>query len=302
MLVKELGRTGVSIPEVGIGTFAYQGGPELLRQGLDAGALFIDTAESYGTESVVGEALRGIRDRVFLATKVSPEHFHERDLRDAVDASLRRLAVDSVDLVQLHYPNPSIPIQETMGALSGLVDAGKVRFCGVSNFSIDQLREAQKALGARPLVSNQVRYNIIDRTIESGLLHYCQQHGITVIVYSPLAKSLNRIIECDPSGSVSQIARAVGKSPAQVVINWCLCKDGVVAIPKAGSREHLLDNCGASDWRLSSEQIALLDARIQFRHRNRFDQLARKLVPRGLQRFAVGALRYLPHGVRRRVL
>src|SRR5580704_14117100 len=266
MLVKELGRTGVSIPEVGIGTFAYQGGPELLRQGLDAGALFIDTAESYGTESVVGEAVRGIRDRVFLATKVSPEHFHERDLRDAVDASLRRLAVDSVDLVQLHYPNPSIPIQETMGALGGLVDAGKVRFCGVSNFSIDQLREAQKALGARPLVSNQVRYNIIDRTIESGLLHYCQQHGITVIVYSPLAKSLNRIIECDPSGSVSQIARAVGKSPAQVVINWCLSKDGVVAIPKAGSREHLLDNCGASDWRLSSEQIALLDARIQFRH------------------------------------
>ena len=302
MLVKELGRTGVSIPEVGIGTFAYQGGPELLRQGLDAGALFIDTAESYGTESVVGEAVRGIRDRVFLATKVSPEHFHERDLRDAVDASLRRLRVDAVDLVQLHYPNPSIPIQETMGALSGLVDAGKVRFCGVSNFSIDQLREAQKALGARPLVSNQVRYNIIDRTIESGLLHYCQQHGITVIVYSPLAKSLNRIIECDPSGSVSQIARAVGKSPAQVVINWCLSKDGVVAIPKAGSREHLLDNCGASDWRLSSEQIALLDARIQFRHRNRFDQLARKLVPHGLQRFAVGALRYLPQGVRRRVL
>jgi diketogulonate reductase-like aldo/keto reductase len=302
MLVKELGRTGVSIPEVGIGTFAYQGGPELLRQGLDAGALFIDTAESYGTESVVGEAVRGIRDRVFLATKVSPEHFHERDLRDAVDASLRRLRVDAVDLVQLHYPNPSIPIQETMGALSGLVDAGKVRFCGVSNFSIDQLREAQKALGARPLVSNQVRYNIVDRTIESGLLHYCQQQGITVIAYSPLAKSLNRIIECDPSGSVSQIARAVGKSPAQVVINWCLSKDGVVAIPKAGSREHLLDNCGASDWRLSSEQIALLDSKIQFRHRNRFDQLARKLVPHGLQRFAVGALRYLPQGVRRRVL
>ena len=302
MFVKELGRTGVSIPEVGLGTFAYQGGPELLRQGLDAGALFIDTAESYGTESVVGEAVRGIRDRVFIATKVSPDHFHERDLRDAVDASLRRLSIDSVDLVQLHYPNASIPIQETMGALGALVDAGKVRFCGVSNFSIDQMREAQKALGARPLVSNQVRYNIIDRTIESGLLQFCQEQGITVIAYSPLAKSLHRIIDCDPSGTIAEIARATGKSPAQVVINWCLCKDGVVAIPKAGSREHMLENCGASDWRLSAEQVAVLDGKIQFRHRNRFDRLARQLIPHSLQRAAVGALRYLPQSVRRRVL
>lgn len=250
----------------------------------------------------MGQAVRGIRDRVFIATKVSPEHFHERDLRDAVDASLRRLGVDCVDLVQLHYPNPGIPIQETMGALGGLVDAGKVRFCGVSNFSIDQLREAQKALGAHPLVSNQVRYNIIDRTIESGLLQYCQQQGITVIAYSPLAKSLSRIIDCDPGGAIAEIARATGKSSAQVVINWCLCKDGVVAIPKAGSREHMLDNRGASDWRLSAEQIGLLDAKIQSRHRNRFDQLARKLVPHSVQRVAVGALRFLPQSVRRRLL
>jgi diketogulonate reductase-like aldo/keto reductase len=302
MLVKELGRTGVSIPEVGIGTFAYQGSAELLREGVEAGALFIDTAESYGTETVVGEAVRGIRDRVFIATKVSPEHFHEADLHKSVDASLLRLGVAAVDLIQLHYPNPSIPIQETMGALGALVDAGKVRFCGVSNFSVDQLREAQKALGAHQLVSNQVRYNIIDRTIETGLLQYCQEHAITVIAYSPLAKSLNRIVECDPEGVIAQIARATGKSTAQVVLNWCLCKDNVVAIPKGGSREHLLENCGASDWRLSAQQIALLDTKIQFRHRNRFDRLARKLIPHSLQRAAVGALRYLPPSVRRRVL
>jgi diketogulonate reductase-like aldo/keto reductase len=185
MMVKELGRTGVMIPEVGIGTFAYRGTSDLLRQGLETGALFIDTAESYGTEAVVGEAVRGIRDRAFIATKVSPEHFHERELRDSVDASLQRLGVDVVDLVQLHHPNPAIPIQETMGALGRLVDAGKVRFCGVSNFSVDQLRAAQKALGTHPVVSNQVRYNLIDRTIESGLLRYCQEQRITVIAYSP---------------------------------------------------------------------------------------------------------------------
>jgi len=302
MFVKELGHTGVSIPEVGIGTFAYEGGPELLRQGLEAGALFIDTAESYGTESVVGDAVRGIRDRVFIATKISPQHFHEADVRQSLDASLRRLGVDCVDLVQLHYPNPSIPIQETMGALGALVDAGKVRFCGVSNFSIDQMREAQKALGSQPLVSNQVRYNIIDRSIESGLLQYCQEQGITIIAYSPFAKSLTRILDCDPGGTIAEIAQATGKSPAQVVINWCLCKDGVVAIPKAGSREHILENCGASDWRLSAAQIELLDTKIRFRHRNRFDRLARKLIPHSLQRVAVDALRYLPQSVRRRVL
>jgi diketogulonate reductase-like aldo/keto reductase len=302
MMVKELGRTGVSIAEVGLGTYAYRGSPELLRQGLERGALFIDTAESYGTEPVVGEAVRGMRERVFIATKISPEHFRAQDVRKAADASLERLGVDVIDLIQLHYPNPSIPIQETMGALGDLVNAGKVRFCGVSNFSIDQLREAQKALGSHPVVSNQVRYNVIDRTIENGLLQYCQAQGITVIAYSPLAKSLGRILECDPTGVIADIARATGKSPAQVVMNWCLRQDRVVVIPKGASQEHIFDNCGASDWRLSAEQIALLDTKIQYRHRNRFDRLARKFIPHSVQHFAVHALRFLPRSVRRRVL
>jgi diketogulonate reductase-like aldo/keto reductase len=112
MIVKELARTGVRIPEVGIGTQGYYGGPDPLRRGIESGAFLIDTAGSYGTETVVGEALRGIRDRVFIATKVSPEHFRSADLRDSVDASLLRLGVDTIDLLQLHYPNPAIAIQK----------------------------------------------------------------------------------------------------------------------------------------------------------------------------------------------
>jgi diketogulonate reductase-like aldo/keto reductase len=302
MFLKELGRTGVRISEVGIGTSGYEGGPGPLRRGLERGALFIDTAESYEAEAVVGEAVRGIRDRVFIATKVSPEHFRPADVRHSVDASLLRLGVDTIDLLQLHHSNPAIPIHETMGAVGEMADAGKVRFCGVSNFSVDQLRDAQMALRRHPVVSNQVRFNLIDRTIEAGLLQYCQAEHITVIAYSPLAASLGRILDCDSSGTLAEITRATGKSPAQIAINWCLCRDGIVAIPKGGSQEHILENCGASDWRLSTEQIALLDARIQYRCRNWLAQFVRQSMPQPLRNIAANAVRSLPSGLRRRVL
>jgi diketogulonate reductase-like aldo/keto reductase len=301
VIVTELAKTGVFIPEVGIGTWNYQAGPGPLRKGLEAGALFIDTAESYGTEPVVGEALRGIRDRVFIATKVSPQNFRCTNLRRSVDASLQRLGVDVIDLLQLHEPNPSIPIDETMGAVADLMDAGKIRLAGVSNFSVEQLQEAQKALGRYPIVSNQVRYNLIDRTIEKDMLHYCQSNHMTVIAYCPLARGLNRIRDCDPSGVINDLARATGKSPAQIVINWCLCKDGVVAIPKGNSTEHILDNCGASDWRLNPDQLALLDLKIHYRRRSRFDMLVRQWMPGPLQSLAVRAVNALPRGLRRRV-
>ncbi len=300
-MVKELGRTGVFLPEVGIGTSDYHAGPGPLRRGLEAGALFIDTAESYGTEEVVGEALKGLRERVFVATKVSPENFRRSRLQASVDASLLRLGAETIDLLQLHQPNPAIPIQETMEALASLVDVGKVRFVGVSNFSVAQLKDAQSALHNYPIVSNQVRYNLIDRTIEQELLQYCQANHITVIAYSPLARSLHRLKDCDPGGILERLSREIGKSPAQIALNWCLCKEGVVVIPKGNSKEHILENCAASDWRLNPKQIDLLDGAIQYRHRGRFDALLRRLTPHSLRPVALRALQYLPRGLRRRV-
>lgn len=300
MIVTELAKTGIFIPEVGIGTWNYHAGPALLRKGLEAGAVFIDTAESYGTETAVGEAVRGMRGRVFIATKVSPQNFHRADLRRSVDTSLRTMGIDVIDLLQLHEPNPSIPIAETMGAMAELVDAGKIRFVGVSNFSVEQLKEAQNNLNKYPIVSNQVRYNLIDRTIEKDLLQYCQANHVTVIAYCPLARGLNRIRDCDPSGLIDELARMTGKSPAKIVINWCLCQSGVVAIPKGNSAEHILDNCGASDWRLSQEQLALLNSRIQYRQRSRFDMLVRQWIPAPLQSLAIGTLNALPRKLRRR--
>jgi diketogulonate reductase-like aldo/keto reductase len=296
----ELSRTGVFVPEVGIGTWDYHAGPAPIRNGLEAGALFVDTAESYGSEPAVGEAVRGIRGRVFIATKVSPQHFRTDSLRRSVDASLLRMKIDVVDLLQLHEPNVSVPIAETMGAISELIEAGKVRFAGVSNFSVQQLQEAQKALGAYPIVSNQVRYNLIDRTIEAELLPYCRANHVTVIAYCPLARGLDRIRDCDPTGVIDELSRATGKSPAQIVINWCLCQEGVVAIPKGNSVGHIIDNCGASDWRLSLEQLAQIDSRIQYRRRSKFDTMVRQWMPGSLQSLAIKALNALPRGIRRR--
>ena len=300
MLTKELARTGLFLTEVGIGTSNYRAGPQPLRKCIDAGVLFFDTAESYGSDQVLGEAVKDLRVRVFLATKVSPWNFRPSDFRASVDASLQRLGTDYIDLLQLHEPNPQIPITETMGAMADVVAAGKVRYAGVSNFSVAQLQEAQQALGAIPLVSNQVRYNLIDRTIEGGLLPYCQANRITVIAYTPLARGLARIRDCDPSGIVDAIARESGKSPAQVVLNWCLSKQGVVAIPGSNSGGHLLENCGASDWRLTAEQMHRLNTGIQYRRRNRVDVLLRRSLPPGMTTAVLRIAKWLPRGIRRR--
>ena len=259
------------------------------------------SAESYGTEEIVREAVLGIREQVFLATKISPQHFQARDIHRAVKACLRRLGVATIDLLQLHEPNPEIPITETMGAMTELVDAGLVRFVGVSNFSVERLKEAQRALGKYPIVSNQVRYNLIDRTIEKGLLQYCQSNGITVIAYSPLARGLDRIRDCDKKGVLEGLERNTGKSLAQIAINWCVCKEGVIAIPKGNTVEHLLENIAASDWRLSEEQMALLDGGLEYRQRSKFDMLLRRYTPNRVRSFGLRIMKYLPRALRRKI-
>jgi len=273
---KELGTAGVAVPEIGLGTWAYHGGIEPLRKGIELGAFLIDTAEAYGTEAVVGEVIQPIRKKVFLATKVSPLHFRRADLLKAADESLRRLRTDFIDLYQLHRPHYVVPVEETMAAMEELVERGKVRFIGVSNFSVAQLRKAQAALSKNKIISNQVRYSLIDRTIATGLLRYCQQNRITVIAYSPLARGLSQIAKHDPSDILGKVAAATGKTRAQVALNWCIAPDAVIAIPKASSVEHVTEDCGASGWRLLPEHIKLLDEGIRFRQRGRVELALRR--------------------------
>ena len=254
------------------------------ERGFELGACFVDTAESYGTEGSVGEAVRGLRDRVFLATKVSPEHFRRSDVLRAADNSLRRLNTDHIDLYQLHRPNYAVPIEETMGALEDLVNAGKVRFIGVSSFSEGELKRAQAALSKHRIVSNQVRYSVADRTIETGLLSYCQEHDITVLAFSPLASGLQNLKARDPGRALARVAAMAGKSEAQVALNWCIAKAGVVAITKTNSIERVRENCGASGWRLSADQTRILDRGIRFRRRRPAVAMLRRLLMRVEQR------------------
>ena len=133
---------------------------EPLRAGIELGACFIDTAECYGTEPIIGEAIRGIRDRIFLASKVSPRHFRYKDVIKAAECSLKQLQTDYLDLYQLHWPNYTVPIAETMAAMESLVETGKTRFIGVSNFTVAEMRRAQAQLSKARIASNQVRYSL----------------------------------------------------------------------------------------------------------------------------------------------
>ena len=288
---KPLGETDVTLPEIGLGTFGYTGGIEPLRAGISLGACLIDTAEAYGTEEVVGQAIKGVRDRVFLSTKVSPIHFRRSDVLRAAEKSLERLRTDRIDLYQLHRPNYTVPIQETMAGMEELVDRGKVRFIGVSNFSLGQLKRAQAAMSKYRIVSNQVRYSLVDRTIEPTLLHYCQRNRITVIAYSPLAQGLHRIKKRDPGNTLKNVAAVAGKTEAQVALNWCISRDGVIAIAKANCIDHVHENCAASGWRLSLGQAQRLEHGIAFRRRGYLEAVLRRLARHCLQRFAYrGAL------------
>ncbi len=283
MQYSELGTTGIKLPMIGLGTWQYQGGIEPLRTGIALGARFIDTAESYGTEDVVGEAIQGVRKDIILATKVSPRHFRYSDVIKAANESLRRIRTDYIDLYQLHWPNYTVPIEETMGAMQELVDAGKIRFIGVSNFMVRDLKNAQEATGKHKITSNQVRYNLIDRTIENGLLRYCQEHDVTVIAHSPLATNLPSIQAKDIGKALDDLARANCRTVAQVALNWCLAKQGVVTIPKTNSVDHVKENCASSDFRLSEEEVELLNRSVRCRRRGHLEIGLRRVARHILQ-------------------
>jgi len=264
--LKELGKTGIMVPEIGLGTWKYRGGVEPLEVGIDQGAWLVDTAEMYRTEDVVGRAIASRRKEIFLATKVSGSHLRRDQVLRAADASLRLLDTDYIDLYQIHWPNRGVPIAETMGAMESLVEQGLVKYVGVSNFNLEELQEAQNAISHNPIVSNQVLYSLLDRDIEGRLLPYCQEQDITILAYTPLGDGSlagkSRFPGRNSSGieALKAVAAEAGKTLAQVALNWCTAHPNVIAIPKSDRVARTLENCGASGWRLSSNQVKTLDA------------------------------------------
>ncbi len=253
---------------------------------LDAGVNWIDTAEVYGdglSEEIIAEALGDrIRD-VIIATKVSGSHLRRRDVLRAAEGSLRRLKRDWIDLYQLHWPNSYVPLEETLEALERLLQEGKVRYVGVSNYPPELMEVLRQALGER-LVSNQVRYSLADRSVEKHILPYCRRHGMVVIAYSPLGQGLltgkytpdhlpqdpirgNSPLFQSPNvdriwdvvAVLKELAASYGKTPAQVALRWLIQQEGVVAIPGAKNAQQARDNAGAMDFTLSEEDWKRLE-------------------------------------------
>jgi diketogulonate reductase-like aldo/keto reductase len=236
---------------------------EALRAGLELGMNLIDTAEMYGaghSEEVVSIVLESWRGPVFVASKVSPSHFGYEDLLRSAKKSLERLKIKQMDLYQLHWPNSRVPIEETMRAMEKLVKDGTARHIGVSNFSVEQIKEAQAAMSRERIVSNRVEYSLVNRSIEKDVLPYCQREGLTVIAYSPLGQGKIPRGRGGPFMVLDEIAVKHGKSRSQVALNWVLRNDGVITIPKAIDRDHVRENAAVVGWRLSSEELERLDA------------------------------------------
>lgn len=253
----ELGKTGKKLPVLGMGTWklSSEKGVEALKAGIAMNCRFIDTAEMYNTENLVGEAVRGERD-VFIATKVSPSHFRYEDVIKACGRSLKELGVKTIDLYQLHWPNKSIPIKDTMTAMEKLVADGKIRYIGVSNFSLEELKEAQAAMSKNEIVSHQIKYSVLNKDPEGGMADYCKSEKITVIAYSPLGQGAlyspkyKRVLE-----GLSEIGSKYKKTASQVALNWLISKGNLTAIPKTGNIEHLVENLGAVGWKLDEKDI-----------------------------------------------
>jgi len=308
----ELGKSGIKVSRPGLG--AWQAGGKqwgddvrdkdciaVIVKAHELGINLVDTAEVYGnghSEEVVGKALRQVgRDEMIVATKVAGSHLGYDQVLKACDGSLKRLGIDVIDLYQIHWPSAwdQVPLSETMKALEKLRRDGKIRAIGVSNFSIRDMKEARDSLASADIVSNQVQYSMIHREIEKEVLPYCQQEGITVLAWAPLAEGaltgkyskskapkdavrddhpFFRPENIEAINSIVALLNEVGtshrKTAPQVALNWLLTKDNVLPIPGAKNPKQAEENAGAAGWSLAAKEISRLDRALRSLKIDRF--------------------------------
>ena len=255
--------SGEAIPVLGQGTWGMAEDPRrrqdeiaALRLGLDLGLRVIDTAETYAegaAEELVGEAIAGHRDEVFLVTKVLPENANRVDTFTACERSLHRLGTDYIDLYLLHWRGRAA-LPETVTAFAELVADGKIRYWGVSNFDSEDLDELASIPGGGEVATDQVLYNLGRRGIEFDLLPWCLDRALPIMAYSPIEQS--RLLD---HPVVIQVASALGATPAQVALAWVLHQDGIAAVPRAGNPAHVRQNFAALELSLSDRYLAKLD-------------------------------------------
>ena len=241
---------GFKIPLVGLGTWALRGRDctRVVQQAVSIGYRYIDTAQMYDNEAAVGEGVRtsGLRSEVVVGTKVAPERLAPHDLERSVKESLVRLRLDVIDLLLIHWPNPRVPLAETLGAMAKLKRDGYVRQIGVSNFTVALIEQAAKAT-SEPLVCNQIEYHPYIN--QDKVIAACRKAGIAVVAYSPIARGGAKGDEV-----LERIGKAHGKTAAQVSLRW-LTQQDIVVIPRTSKVERLAENIEIFDFKLSGAEM-----------------------------------------------
>jgi diketogulonate reductase-like aldo/keto reductase len=265
---RAFGVTGVMIPVIGQGTWMIEGSRQreqqavgALRAGIDLGMTHIDTAEMYGNghvEELVGEAIAGRRAQIFLTSKVLPSNASYEGTLRACERSLARLGTDHLDLYLLHWEG-RYPIAETMRAMERLIDQRLIRFAGVSNFDVPQVKAAQAALRNHKLAANQVLYHLRERGPERHLLPYCEEHGIVVVAYTPFGAEAFPRPDSKGGRVLAEVAKHCGHTVRQVILNFVTRSANVFTIPRATNAAHTRENAGGAGWALLPEDTAAID-------------------------------------------
>ena len=263
---RRFGLTGRDVAVIGQGTWHLEDGDRdqaiaALRLGLDLGMTHIDTAEMYGSGSVeelVGEAIAGRRNEVFLVSKVLPDNASRAGTLSACEKSLARLRTDRLDSYLLHWPGEH-PLEDTIAAFEQLERDGKIRSWGVSNFDVPDLEAAWSIAGDRRLACNQVLYHLRERRIEHTVIPWCESHGVVMVAYSPFGSGRFPGPRTTGGRVLQEIAAAHGATPRQVALRFLVRRPSSFAVPKASRPEHAAENAGAGDLRLTADEIARID-------------------------------------------
>jgi len=264
MEARQFDSTNYQLPVIGQGTW-YIGASDralaiaALRRGIDLGMNHIDTAEMYGdAEEIVGEAIAGRRDEVFLVSKVLPQNASRAGTIQACERSLARLDTDWLDCYLLHWRG-SYPLEDTIAAFDQLQVAGKILSWGVSNFDVPDLEEALEIAGEGGLVCNQVLYHLQERAIEHALLPWCEEHDVAVVGYAPFGHGSFPVPDTPGGRVLQEIAAAHNATPRQVALRFLVRRPSLFTIPKASRPDHTTENAGAGDLRLTEAELARID-------------------------------------------
>lgn len=250
------------IGKIGLGTYGWKYDLRIIQRALSPYPVgIIDTAETYGygkVEEVLGLAFEDEEDLPIIATKVSRSHMSYQSVLNAAHRSLKRLKVSVLDLYQVHWPNPKVPMSETMIAIKDLICDDEVFDVGVCNFAVDQIIAAQQELSPHAIATVQVRYNLQDRGVERLLLPWCREVGIAVIAYSPLGQNFRKFKANDKDGVLDALASEYGVSAAQIALAWVIHK-GAVPIPRTNNVDHVDEIAEAGILSLDRGDVELLD-------------------------------------------